>query len=106
MAFQYETVNSADMSTHYHARSLIHFCHMRKACTTSPTPQSMQIARKYIESARQQSTYCNQTHPHQPAGTVYTVFPIDTINSNCKWRPTTAGFAEQNGRDAELSGHF
>ena len=24
----------------------------------------------------------------------------------CKWRPTTAGFAELNGRDAELSGHF
>ena len=23
----------------------------------------------------------------------------------CKWRPTTAGFAELNGRDAELSGH-
>ena len=25
MAFQYETVNSADMSTHYHARSLLFF---------------------------------------------------------------------------------
>ena len=24
----------------------------------------------------------------------------------CKWRPTTAGFAELNGRDAELSGHL
>ena len=26
--------------------------------------------------------------------------------TGCKWRPATASVAEQNGRDAELSGHL
>lgn len=29
---------------------------------------------------------------------------FNTIERGCKWRPATVGFAEQNGRDAELSG--
>ena len=46
------------------------------------------------------------TTPVYEDGTKITqeLFSWIDLDGNCKWRPTTASFAEQNGRNAELSG--
>jgi hypothetical protein len=53
MAFQYETVNSGGMSTHYHARSLKKWCKREMVhFVRSFRDMLLSIFQKYIKSIR------------------------------------------------------